>query len=115
MTRLRHASRRRLLQFLAASPLLATSETLAQVARFPDTVISSPKEALNVFDFEAAMQKTVPPAHYGYMATGIDDEVTLRANRDGFLKFQLRPRRLIDVSKVDMSVELLGAKYPTPI
>ena len=39
------------------------------------------------------------------MASGIDDEVTLRANREGFLKFQLRPRRLVDVSKVDMSVE----------
>jgi len=24
------------------------------------------------------------------MASGIDDEVTLRANREGFLKFQLR-------------------------
>ena len=32
-----------------------------------------------------------------------------------FPKFQLRPRRLVDVSKVDMSTELLGVKYPTPI
>ena len=43
------------------------------------------------------MHKNVPPAHFGYMATGIDDEVTLRANREGFQKFQLRPRRLVDV------------------
>ena len=49
------------------------------------------------------------------MASGIDDEVTLRANREGFQKFVLRPRRLIDVSKVDMSVEILGARYDTPI
>ena len=48
-------------------------------------------------------RQNVPPAHFGYMASGIDDEVTLRANREGFLKFQLRPRRLVDVSKVDMS------------
>src|SRR2546423_7453814 len=80
-----------------------------------DRLIASPKEAINVFDFEAVMQKNVPPAHFGYMASGIDDEVTLRANREGFLKFQLRPRRLVDVSKVDMSVDLLGVKYPTPI
>src|SRR4029078_8985528 len=46
---------------------------------------------------------------------GIDDEVTLRANREGFLKFQFRPRRLIDVSKVDMSVDILGTKYSSPI
>jgi len=39
----------------------------------------------------------------------------LRANREGFLKFQLRPRRLNDVSKVDMSVELFGTRYASPI
>jgi isopentenyl diphosphate isomerase/L-lactate dehydrogenase-like FMN-dependent dehydrogenase len=49
------------------------------------------------------------------MASGIDDEVTLRANREGFLKFQLRPRRLVDVSKVDTSIEIFGAKYDSPI
>ena len=59
--------------------------------------------------------KNVPPAHFGYMASGIDDEVTLRANREGFLKFQLLPRRLNDVSKVDTSVELFGTKYDSPI
>jgi 4-hydroxymandelate oxidase len=68
-----------------------------------------------VFDFEPVARKNVPPAHFGYMASGIDDEVTLRANREGFLKFQLRPRRLNDVSKVDMSVELFGTKYSSPI
>jgi isopentenyl diphosphate isomerase/L-lactate dehydrogenase-like FMN-dependent dehydrogenase len=49
------------------------------------------------------------------MASGIDDEVTLRANREGFLKLQLRPRRLVDVSKIDMSTEILGVKYDNPI
>jgi 4-hydroxymandelate oxidase len=41
--------------------------------------------------------------------------VTLRRNREDFLKFVLRPRRLVDVSKVDMSVDILGVKYNTPI
>jgi isopentenyl diphosphate isomerase/L-lactate dehydrogenase-like FMN-dependent dehydrogenase len=59
--------------------------------------------------------KNIPPAHFAYMASGIDDEVTLRANREGFLKFQLRPRRLVDVSKVDMSAEILGVNYQSPI
>jgi isopentenyl diphosphate isomerase/L-lactate dehydrogenase-like FMN-dependent dehydrogenase len=80
-----------------------------------EELIKSPKDAINVFDLEPVCRVNVPPAHFGYMASGIDDEVTLRANREGFLKFQLRPRRLIDVSKVDMSTELLGVKYDTPI
>jgi 4-hydroxymandelate oxidase len=124
-------SRRRFLQFLAGSPVLAAgggaafAEALLLKAKLPDPLmwapfepehlIKSPKDAINVFDFEPVMRQNVPPAHFGYMASGIDDEVTLRANREGFLKFQLRPRRLVDVSKVDMSVEILGAKYDTPI
>ena len=75
-----------------------------------DHLIASPSEALDVFDFEPVMHKNVPPAHFGYMASGVDDDVTLRANREGFLKFQLRPRRLVDVSKIDMWTEILGQK-----
>ncbi len=82
---------------------------------YPHDLIASPKDAINVFDFEPVARKNVPPAHFGYMASGIDDEVTLRANREGFLKFQLRPRRLVDVSKVDMSIELFGATWASPI
>jgi 4-hydroxymandelate oxidase len=125
------ASRRKFLQFLAASTALtytdalALAETLLPKAKLPDplmwapldanNLIKDPKEAINVFDFEPVMRQKVPPAHFGYMASGIDDEVTLRANREGFLKFQLRPRRLVDVSKVDMSVDILGTRYASPI
>jgi 4-hydroxymandelate oxidase len=125
------ANRRRFLQFIAASTALtyadklAFAETLLPKSKLPDplawapldatNLIKSPKDAINVFDFEPVMRQNVPPAHFGYMASGIDDEVTLRANREGFLKFQLRPRRLVDVSKVDMSTDILGTKYSSPI
>src|SRR5215813_1005427 len=118
-------ARRRFLKYLAASPLLAGGDLLAQEQRLPDPsvwgprtldrLIASPREALSVFDFEPVMHEKVPPAHFGYMATGIDDEVTLRANREGFLKFQLRPRRLVDVSQLDLSTTILGVKYDSPI
>jgi len=83
--------------------------------RMLEPLIGSPREALSVFDFEPVMQKNVPPAHFGYMATGIDDEVTLRANREGFQKFQLLPRRLVDVSQVDLGLELFGRSYGSPV
>ncbi|MEA2900045.1 MAG: 4-hydroxymandelate oxidase, partial [Bradyrhizobium sp.] len=121
---LHNASRRRLLQFLAASPLLAHG-ALAQGQRPDDPVnwapreldrlIADPAQALDVFDFEPVMKKNVPPAHFGYMATGADDETTLRANREAFKKFELRPRRLTDVSKVDTSADILGNGYDSPI
>src|SRR5262249_9816883 len=111
------------LQLLAASPLFARPALAEAMPADPvdwaprdlDKLIADPKEALDVFDFEPVMKKNVPPAHFGYMATGSDDEVTLRANREGFRKFVLRPRRLVDVSNIDMSLELFGAKYDSPI
>src|ERR671925_1338619 len=124
------ASRRKFLRFLAGSPLLAAGgafagEALRPGIKLPDPIIwaplrtedliKSPKEAINVFDFEPVMRAKVPPAHFGYMASGIDDEVTLRRNREDFQKFMLRPRRLVDVSRVDMSVDFLGVKSDTPI
>jgi 4-hydroxymandelate oxidase len=98
-------SRREFLSFLAASPL-----SLVQ----PDT-ITTPKDAVSVMDFEEAARRTVPVAHFAYMATGVDDDATLKANREGFQKIQLRPRRLVDVSKVDSSVDLFGTKWPSPV
>src|SRR6202048_547967 len=118
------ASRRRLLQFLAASPVCARgalaeglrpSDPGGWAPRDPDKLIADPTQALDVFDFEPVMKKNVPPAHFGYMATGADDEITLRANREGFKKLELRPRRLVDVSKIDMSAEILGTRYDSPI
>jgi isopentenyl diphosphate isomerase/L-lactate dehydrogenase-like FMN-dependent dehydrogenase len=122
------ASRRKFLQWLSASPLLAQSSVAAWAAERPyynpsyiealtaeAELIKSPKEAINVFDFEPVMRKNVPPAHFGYMASGIDNEVTMRANRDAFQKYYLRPRRLNDVSKVDMTMEIFGTRYDSPI
>jgi len=122
------ASRRRFLQYRAARPLVASGAievcAMETPSKWPDPMIwvpadreliKNPKDAINVFDFEPVAYKNVPPAHFGYMASGIDDEVTLRANREGFLKFQFRPRRLNDVSRVDTSIELFGARYDSPI
>src|SRR5438552_17753485 len=122
------SARRQFLKLLAGSTLLAIPGFEAWAAetpsRFPDPIIwapfnpqdliASPKDAINVFDFEPVARKNVTPAHIGYMASGIDDEVTLRANRDGLLKIQLRPLRLNDVSNVYMSVELFRSRLGNP-
>ncbi len=110
------AARRRLLRFLLASPLLAKAggafEGTGQEA---DEVITAPELALDVMDFEAAARKALPPAHFGYLQTGVDDDATLRANREGFARFSLRVRRLVDVRHVDMSVSLFGTTWDSPI
>ena len=120
----RSAYRRLFLKFLATSPLLAfgpgwrddgAAASDAESGIPKRVLIASPNEAMNVFDFESVARPKLPPAHFGYMATGVDDDVTLRANREGFSKFQIRPRRLVDVSRVDTSTELFGITWRTPI
>ena len=103
-------SRRQFLRFLAESPLYA-----AAAEELPAT-IGSPKDALNVLDFEPAARKALPLAHWGYLASGVGDDATVRANRDGFTKIQLRPRRLVDVSNpADLHTELFGTRWDSPI
>jgi 4-hydroxymandelate oxidase len=70
---------------------------------------------LNVMDFEEAARRKVLPGHWAYMSSGVDDDFTLRANREGYRHIELRPRRLRDATKVDMRTELFGVVYNSPI
>jgi 4-hydroxymandelate oxidase len=90
---------------------LASLEMLQQ----SDNVISSPDQAFDVMDFELAARKALPPAHFGYLATGVDDDGTVRANREGYSRIQIRARRLVDVENIDMSVRLFGTTWSSPI
>ena len=133
----RARTRRKFLKMLGASPLITGSSMLAggladllraeplkeehflgwleNLQQQSDSVISSPDQALDVMDFEAAARKAIPPAHWGYLSTGVDDDSTVRANRDGYLHIQIRSRRLVDVTNIDMSRTILGAKWDSPI
>jgi 4-hydroxymandelate oxidase len=103
-------NRRRFLQFLAGSPLL--SPAWAQQTSAP---LAAAKDALNVMEFEEMARRALPPAHWGYMATGVDDDGTLKANIGAFKHIQLRPRRLVDVSKTDLRTNLFGVTWDSPI
>jgi isopentenyl diphosphate isomerase/L-lactate dehydrogenase-like FMN-dependent dehydrogenase len=134
--------RRAFLKFLAASPYVAAAGGVAAFLaprlsasdppslasaldasyggqasdQLPATdLISNPGDALSVLDFEEAARRKVLPGHWAYMASGVDDDVTLKANRDGYRHVQLRPRRLRDATKVDMRVDLFGTTYASPI
>jgi isopentenyl diphosphate isomerase/L-lactate dehydrogenase-like FMN-dependent dehydrogenase len=104
----RLTARRQFLRFLAASPLLSMRGQEAGL-------IAAPGQALDVFDFEAAARKAIPPAHFGYLTTGVDDDRTLRENHEAYSRIRLRPRRLVDVSHIDPGIDLFGTKWPTPV
>ena len=106
-------SRRDFLRFLAASPLAGALPGIRD--SFGADVVSTADDALDVFDLEATASANIPTAHWGYLSTGVNDDATLHANREAFRKYFIRSRRLIDISTVDTTVELLGTRWPTPI
>jgi len=103
-----YSPRREFLKFLAASPLIGTMWADEPA---PTTV----KDVVNVMDFEPLARKALPPAHWGYMATGVDDDLTLRMNREAFQHYQLRARRLVDVTEADLKTEIFGIRWEMPI
>jgi isopentenyl diphosphate isomerase/L-lactate dehydrogenase-like FMN-dependent dehydrogenase len=128
----RRTARRRLLQLAAASPLAAaglwstplgellsglaqTAGASPQIPKDDAALIAKAEDALDVFDFEAVARRTLPPAHFGYLATGTDADDTVRANREAFGRYQLRVRRLVNVATPNTSVKLFGATYDSPI
>ena len=106
--------RRALLKFLAASPVFAGLGAFTN-ALGEEHALSSAADALDVFELEAAAQRLVPPAHWGYLQSGVDGDATLRANEAAYSRYQLRSRRFVDVSHVDLSATVLGAKFASPI
>jgi isopentenyl diphosphate isomerase/L-lactate dehydrogenase-like FMN-dependent dehydrogenase len=109
--------RRQFLKFLAASPLCNALAGLdfAHAAAETGERIATPDQAIDIFDLKATAKEILPPAHYGYMATGVNSDKTLRANREAFEHYYLRSRRLVKVSQIDTRVEILGEEWPTPI
>ena len=93
-------SRRMLLRYLAGSPLLAAltwtdiwpvdlgsqegpelfPSALSDLESTIDGLIASADKAINVFDFASVAKKKLPPAHYGYLATGVEDERVRRTD-----------------------------------
>jgi isopentenyl diphosphate isomerase/L-lactate dehydrogenase-like FMN-dependent dehydrogenase len=52
---------------------------------------------------------------FEYVAGGAGAERTLRANLAAFSRWEIVPRMLRDVSQRDLSVEILGHRFPAPV
>jgi len=69
----------------------------------------------NIHQFETAAQERMKKDAFNYIKGAADDTRTLQANISAFQHIRLRPRRLVDVSKIDTRVELFGTTYKSPI
>ncbi len=70
---------------------------------------------LNLFDYEALAQPRMHPALWDYIVSGAGDEITVAENRRAFDRATIRPRVLVDVSRIDTATTVLGAPVAAPI
>jgi lactate 2-monooxygenase len=66
-------------------------------------------------EWERLARAALPDGPFDYVACGAGADDTIRANREAFRRRRLWPRMLRDVSRRDLSVELLGARLPAPV
>jgi 4-hydroxymandelate oxidase len=69
----------------------------------------------NLHQVELMARELLPAPTYDYFAGGANDEITLHANRRGFDEIAIRHRVLVDVSRRDLAVSLLGHPSPAPL
>lgn len=77
--------------------------------------IDSAGQVLNVMDFEPLARAALPPAHFAYIATGVDDDLTVLRNRAAFEHYGIRARRFADLSHLDTTRRVFGVSWPSPL
>lgn len=114
-------ARRRLLRFMLQSPLIASGVALASMwptagLTRPELAIpDSAKRTLDVFQMKAVARGKLDLPAWHFIVNGADDGKTMAANRRVFDDWQIRVRRLIDISSMDLSVDVLGESLSSPI
>jgi 4-hydroxymandelate oxidase len=88
------------------------AQTLA--SRSTDDPATHLDELVSLFDFEAAAERRISHMVWEYYS-GVADEITLRWNREAYDRLRLRPRVLVDVSKIDTGTRLFGQELAHPI
>jgi isopentenyl diphosphate isomerase/L-lactate dehydrogenase-like FMN-dependent dehydrogenase len=66
-------------------------------------------------EWEAQAAELLDPVVYDYVAGGAGDEHTQRGNATAFERWSIYPRMLAGAADRDLSIELFGRRYPTPL
>ena len=74
-----------------------------------------PKLPVNFSLLEQKARAALPDNVLSYVAGGCGNEHTQNANVAAFERWGLIPRMMVDGSKRDMSIELFGQRWPSPL
>jgi len=96
-------------------PLISTAAAAGLKIQSQTAAGSDLETLLSLFDFESEAHKRIPHGAWERISGGAADEITLRWNREAYDHIRLKPRILVDVSKLDTRVKLFGEELPFPI
>jgi 4-hydroxymandelate oxidase len=99
---------------MAVKSIAQQPQSPSQLFRRAAPPIGSADQVLNVMDFEPLARDALPPAHFGYIATGADDDRTVVRNHEAFGHYQIRAHRFRDLSHLDMTRSVFGVRWPSP-
>ncbi|MFM7807972.1 MAG: alpha-hydroxy-acid oxidizing protein, partial [Planctomycetota bacterium] len=77
--------------------------------------MSSLEDMLSAEAFEAQAERHLPKVAWDYYRSGAWGESTVRENLEAWRRLWLRPHCMVDVSRRDASVTLLGERLPAPL
>jgi 4-hydroxymandelate oxidase len=101
---------------LAAASAFPQSGGLAEDAAVPSPAANADAgQAICLADFEPLARAKIPTMGWEYINGGAADELTLRANQEAYRRIRLKPRVLVDVSRLDTRVTLFGQVHEFPI
>src|SRR5690554_3631396 len=72
------------------------------------------QKILSLDDFEAVARRHLPKSVFAFVHSGVENEVTLRDNREAFKDWQVVPRVLVGVAQRSQKTELFGETYDSP-
>ncbi|KAL9994053.1 putative (S)-2-hydroxy-acid oxidase [Helianthus debilis subsp. tardiflorus] len=105
-----------ILGYKTSAPIMIAPTSLHQLAHPQETKVRmGDDEPVNVKEYQELAKQALPKMYYDFFAGGSEDQHTLRENVEAFKRITLRPRILVDVSKIDMSTTILGYKTSAPI
>jgi 4-hydroxymandelate oxidase len=93
----------------------AASETVPVTAPATASSTDPLSGLLSLDQLEALAEERLSPVAFAYVAGGAWDEWTLRENIAAFRRRRLWPRVLVDVSKIEARVEILGRAAALPV
>src|SRR5438874_1250644 len=93
----------------------ATNTRRQHTSKIREGLEASMKHITCIEDLRQVHKRKVPKAFFDYADRGSYAEETLRANRDDLQQIKFRQRVLVDVSKRDLSTNILGETAALPL